>query len=243
MPQSVGAPLRPPFDIPMNVVHPYAGNLHFEHKAPPLMSRLVSRALAPPTRLRVGLFGGSFNPPHQGHRHASLVALRRLQLDAVWWLVTPGNPLKDARDLAPLDQRLKAAVDLENHPRIHVTTLESNLGTRYTADTLAAIKRHFPAVNFVWIMGADNLATIHRWRNWQGIFTTMPVAVVARPGYALKALASPAARRFSDGRIDPDDAALLPFLRPPAWTYLDDRLDPASSTAIRARGLWPVGPA
>ena len=207
------------------------------------MNRLVSRALAPPTRLRVGLFGGSFNPPHQGHRHASLVALRRLGLDAVWWLVTPGNPLKNLGELAPLDQRLKAAVALENHPRIHVTTLESSLGTRYTADTLNAIRRLFPAINFVWIMGADNLASIHRWRDWPDIFAAMPVAVVARPGYALKALASPAARRFEAGRIDPDDAALLPFMRPPAWTYLDDRLDPASSTAIRARGLWPVGPA
>lgn len=207
------------------------------------MTRLASRALAPPSRLRVGLFGGSFNPPHQGHRHASLVALRRLQLDAVWWLVTPGNPLKDQRELAPLEQRLKASVDLENHPRIYVTTLETALGTRYTADTLAAVARLFPAINFVWIMGADNLATIHRWRDWRAIFQTMPIVAVARPGYALKALASPAARAFAADRIDPDDAALLPFMKAPAWTYLDDRLEPASSTAIRARGLWPVGKA
>lgn len=204
------------------------------------MNRLVSRAIAPPSRLRVGLFGGSFNPPHQGHRHASLVALRRLELDAVWWLVTPGNPLKDARTLAPLEQRLKASVDLENHPRIHVTTLESSLGTQFTADTLRAITSRFPAIHFVWIMGADNLATIHRWRDWRGIFATMPICAVARPGYTLKALASPAAQAFARNRVDPDDAALLPFLAPPAWTYLDDRLEPASSTAIRARGLWPV---
>ncbi|BCW87507.1 nicotinate-nucleotide adenylyltransferase [Alphaproteobacteria bacterium SO-S41] len=205
------------------------------------MTRLASRAIAPPSRLRVGLFGGSFNPPHQGHRHASLVALRRLELDAVWWLVTPGNPLKNQRELAPLEQRLKASVDLENHPRIHVTTLESSLGTRFTADTLKAIAGRFPAINFVWIMGADNLATIHKWRAWRQIFQTMPIVAVARPGYTLKALSSPAARAFAASRIDPDDAALLPFMHAPAWTYLDDRLDPASSTAIRARGLWPVG--
>jgi len=205
------------------------------------MPRLLTRAAAPPQRLRVGLFGGSFNPPHVGHRHASLIALRRLELDAVWWLVTPGNPLKDARDLAPLSQRLKAAVDIENHPRIHVTTLESELGTRFTADTLATLTHRFPAINFVWIMGADNLATIHKWRDWQAIFRTMPIVVVARPGYAMKALSSPAARRFAAARIDPDDAALLPFMAPPAWTYLDERLDPTSSTALRARGLWPVG--
>ena len=205
------------------------------------MTRLASRAIAPPSRLRVGLFGGSFNPPHKGHRHASLVALRRLELDAVWWLVTPGNPLKDQRELAPLEQRLKASVDLENHPRIHVTTLESSLGTRFTADTLKAIARQFPAINFVWIMGADNLATIHKWRAWRQIFETMPIVAVARPGYAMKALSSPAARTYAASRIDPDDAALLPFMHPPAWTYLDERLDPASSTAIRARGLWPVG--
>jgi nicotinate-nucleotide adenylyltransferase len=205
------------------------------------MPRLLTRASAPPQRLRVGLFGGSFNPPHEGHRHASLIALRRLELDAVWWLVTPGNPLKDANNLAPLSQRLKAAVDIENHPRIHVTTLESELGTRFTADTLRVLSRRFPAISFVWIMGADNLASIHKWRDWRGIFQTMPIVVVARPGYAMKALASPAAKLFASARVDSDDAALLPYMAPPAWTYLDERLDPTSSTAIRARGLWPVG--
>ncbi|MFT3810775.1 MAG: nicotinate-nucleotide adenylyltransferase [Micropepsaceae bacterium] len=205
------------------------------------MPRLLTRASAPPQRLRVGLFGGSFNPPHEGHRHASLIALRRLKLDAVWWLVTPGNPLKDPRGLAPLAQRLKAAVDIENHPGIHVTTLESELGTRFTADTLRVLVQRFPAINFVWIMGADNLATIHKWRDWQDIFRTMPIVVVARPGYAMKALASPAARLFASARLASSDAELLPFRKAPAWTYLDERLDPTSSTAIRARGLWPVG--
>lgn len=207
------------------------------------MSRLASRALAPPPRRRVGLFGGSFNPPHQGHRHASLTALRRLKLDAVWWLVTPGNPLKNQSELAPLAQRLKASVDLENDPRIHVTTFETSLGTRYTTDTLRAIVRTFPDVAFVWIMGADNLATVHSWRDWRRIFELMPVVVVARPGYIFRALSSPAARRFAAARIDARDAALLPGLAPPAWTYLDDRLEPASSTAIRGRGLWPIRPA
>jgi nicotinate-nucleotide adenylyltransferase len=154
--------------------------------------------------------------------------------------VTPGNPLKDASNLAPLSQRLKAAVALENHPRIHVTMLETHLGTRFTADTLATISQRFPLIDFVWIMGADNLATIHKWRNWTDIFTIMPVCVVARPGYGLKALSSPAARRFAATRISPDRAARLTDMAPPAWTFLDDRLDPASSTAIRAHGLWPI---
>jgi nicotinate-nucleotide adenylyltransferase len=204
------------------------------------MPRLNSRSLAPPSRPRVGLFGGSFNPPHQGHLHVSLVALRRLKLDAVWWLVTPGNPLKDARELAPLEARMKASAALENHPRIHVTEIETHLGTRFTADTLRALTRRFPEIAFVWVMGGDNLATFHRWRDWRGIFHLMPIVAVARPGSALKALSSPAARRFAASRIDSGDAALLPFLRPPAWVYLDDRLEAASSTAIRARGLWPT---
>ncbi len=197
------------------------------------------RRAAPPRRPRVGLFGGSFNPPHEGHRHASLVALRRLRLDAVWWLVTPGNPLKDPRALAPLDARLGAAIKLENHPRIHVTALESRLGTRYTADTLEAVASLFPATRFVWIMGADNLAQIHLWKDWRAIFRTMPVAVVARPGYGLRALASPAARAFARSRVDAADEAGLADRLPPAWAFLDDRLEPASSTAIRAKGLWP----
>lgn len=202
------------------------------------MRRLVPRAAAPPSRPRVGLFGGSFNPPHQGHRHASLVALRRLRLDAVWWLVTPGNPLKDTRGLASLERRMEAAEKVEAHPRIHVTALESRLGTRFTADTLKALTQAFPEIDFVWIMGGDNLATFHRWRAWRTIFRTMPIAVIARPGYAMKAFASPAARLFAASRIDPSDAALLPYLQAPAWTYLEERLEATSSTALRKSGLW-----
>jgi nicotinate-nucleotide adenylyltransferase len=197
------------------------------------------RQAAPPLRPRIGLFGGSFNPPHQGHRHASLVALRRLRLDAVWWLVTPGNPLKDPGGLAPLEARVRAAVSLEGHPRIHVTTLETRLGTRFTADTLRAILRRYPGVYFVWIMGADNLVQFHLWRDWKEIFARVAIAVVARPGYGLKALASPAARQFARYRVDATDAARLTAIAPPAWVYLDERLDASSSTAIRARGLWP----
>ena len=204
------------------------------------MPRLLTRAAAPPQRLRVGLFGGSFNPPHVGHRHASLIALRRLELDAVWWLVTPGNPLKDVRDLAPLERRLKAAVALENHPRIYVTSLEREFGTRFTTDTLRAVKGLMPDASFVWIMGADNLATIHKWRDWKEIFRLMPIAVVARPGYGLRALSSPAARVFAASRAPASKAASLASMKPPAWVFLDDRLDPASSTDIRARGLWPA---
>jgi nicotinate-nucleotide adenylyltransferase len=204
------------------------------------MTSLIPRSVAPPFRPRIGLFGGSFNPPHRGHLHVSLVALRRLRLDAVWWLVTPGNPLKDTSGLAPLAQRVKASVALEQHPRIQVTALESRLGTRFTADTLGALTRRFPAIAFVWIMGGDNLATFHRWRDWRGIFRMMPIAVVARPGTAMRALASPAARTFAAFRVDASDASLLPHLTAPAWAYLDDRLEQSSSTELRARGLWPT---
>ena len=190
----------------------------------------------------VGLLGGSFDPAHDGHVHITQEALRRFGLDRIWWLVSPGNPLKP-RPPAPLPQRLVHARRLMRHPRVLVTDLEARLNTRATADTLRALQRIYPGVRFVWIMGADNLATIHKWRDWQDIFRTMPIVVVARPGYAMKALASPAAKLFAASRLDSSDAELLPFRKAPAWTYLDERLDPTSSTAIRARGLWPTGAA
>src|SRR5690606_10326285 len=156
--------------------------------------------------LRVGLLGGSFNPAHAGHRHISLEALRRLKLDEIWWLVTPQNPLKPVCGTAPLDRRVAAARRVADHPRIRVTDIERRLGTRYTADTLAALTARFPRTRFVWLMGADNLAQIHRWRHWTRIFHTVPIAVLDRPTYSLKASGGVAARRFARYRVSPREA-------------------------------------
>ena len=185
--------------------------------------------------LRIGLFGGSFNPPHAAHRAASILAMKRLQLDHVWWLVTPGNPLKDVRGLPPLDARIDAAARLARHPRIHVTGLEAALGTRFTCDTLAALRRRCPGVRFVWIMGADNLPQFHRWRNWRRIARTVPLAVVDRAGEGLRAIAGAAPQAFAAARIPDHAAAALAARRPPAWGYLHGLKSPLSSTALRQK--------
>jgi nicotinate-nucleotide adenylyltransferase len=185
---------------------------------------------------RVGLFGGSFNPAHGGHLHISLLALRLLDLDEVWWLVSPQNPLKPARGMAPVEERMAGALRLAKHPRIRVTDLEARLGTRYTADTILALKRRFPATRFVWLMGADNLRQISRWARWEDIFRAVPIAIFARPSYSLQGLSSPAARRFARRRVAPPDARRLADLPPPAWVFFPTRLDTRSATAIRSRG-------
>lgn len=149
--------------------------------------------------LCIGLFGGSFNPAHDGHRLASLTALRRLQLDKVWWLVTPGNPLKDNTRLPPLPERIRQARSVANSARIHVTGIEARLRTRYTADTLRALKRRCPGVRFVWIMGSDNLASFHRWNEWRAIARMMPIAIIDRPGSTHSAMASPPPTGFPVG--------------------------------------------
>lgn len=183
---------------------------------------------------RIGLLGGSFNPAHGGHRHISLAALRRLGLDAVWWLVSPQNPLKPAAGMAPLAERLAGARALARHPRIRVAALETLLGTRYTADTLLALKRRFPGVRFVWLMGADNLIQVPHWENWQQIFHAVPVAVLARPTYSLRASSAKAAQRFRRGRLSEQRAAGLASREPPAWAFLHIRLSALSATQIRA---------
>lgn len=185
--------------------------------------------------LRIGLFGGSFNPPHPAHRAASLMALKRLQLDHVWWLVTPGNPLKDTRGLPPLDARIAAARRLARHPRIHVTGIEVALGTRYTCETLAKLIRRCPGVRFVWIMGADNLPQFHRWRNWRAIARLVPIAVVDRAGDSLKAAAGIAPRAFARFRIPESAAAALASWQPPVWIYLHGLKSRLSSTALRRK--------
>ncbi len=195
---------------------------------------------ADPTRMpvafpgeRIGLFGGSFNPPHAGHLHVAEQALRRLALDRVWWLVTPGNPLKDARELAPLADRLDACRALTQDRRMVITALEVSLPTRFTADTLAHIAARNRGVDFVWIMGADNLGQFHRWDRWRAIAATMPIAVVDRPGSTLRLHHALAARALGQFRIDEDDARRLAGTRPPAWTFLHGPRNAMSSTAIR----------
>lgn len=185
--------------------------------------------------LRIGLFGGSFNPAHQGHVLASLTALRRLGLDAVWWLVTPGNPLKNNRGLPELSVRVDAARALvRRHPGIHVTGVEARLGTRFTAQTLAALKRRCPGARFVWLMGADNLAQFDRWRGWRRIAAMMPIAVIDRPGATHKAVRSRAAVALERWRMDETDAVLLPTEPPPAWLFIHGRRSNLSSSALRA---------
>ncbi len=184
--------------------------------------------------MRIGLLGGTFDPPHEAHLEISLTALKRLGLDQVWWLVTPGNPLKDASKLSPLTDRVEAARKLvARQPRIAVTGFTPN--SPYTVDLLAELKRRFPGVNFVWLMGADNLAAFHRWRDWETIFTLMPIAVLDRPGFRLKARASRAAQRFAPYMVDESDAGGLATLIPPAWTFLTHRLSPLSSTLLRTK--------
>jgi nicotinate-nucleotide adenylyltransferase len=184
-------------------------------------------------RRKIGLFGG-FNPAHRGHRAIALAALDRLELDAVWWMVSPQNPLKPVTGMAPFAERLATAQHVANHPDIKVTDIEARLGTRYTADSLRQLRRRFPGYRFVWIMGADNLAQIHRWKDWQEIFNTLPVAVFARPTYSLAALTAPAARRFARARLDSKLVGRLALAKPPAWVFVQGPLDPASASAIRA---------
>lgn len=199
-----------------------------------------ARALGFVPRRRIGLLGGSFNPGHDGHRWIALEALRALRLDEVWFLVSPGNPLKPVAGMAPLAERLASARALANdHPRLRATAIEAALGTRYTADTLPALARRFPRARFVWLMGADNLAQLPAWRGWASIFRAVPVAVLARPAYSVKALAGKAARRFSTARRGPRIGPRLAGLEPPVWVFLHTRLHPASASAIReGRGRW-----
>ncbi len=182
----------------------------------------------------IGLLGGSFNPPHEAHRLISQIALRRLGLGRIWWIVTPGNPLKIGRDLLPLDERLALCRAMARDHRIVVTAFEKDLATTFTAATLGFLRWRHPATRFVWVMGADCLGEFHRWRQWQEIFSTMPVAVIDRPGQHFRALASPVARRMLPGRVPEARAREILTRRLPAWTFLTGPLSDLSSTAIRA---------
>jgi nicotinate-nucleotide adenylyltransferase len=185
--------------------------------------------------MRIGLLGGSFNPPHAAHRAVSLLALRRLALDRVWWLVSPGNPLKDTRGLPPLERRLAAARALARHPRIHVTGVEQALRTRYTIDTVRGLMRRCPGVRFVWVMGVDNFLDFHHWRAWRALLRLLPLAVVDRGGTKLGALAAPAAQAVRGARLPERAARLLPGAKPPAWVFLHGLKSGVSSTTLRAK--------
>ena len=191
---------------------------------------------------RIGLFGGSFNPPHDGHRAASLLALRRLQLDKVWWLVSPGNPLKDTRALPPVADRLAHARLVAAHPRIVVTGFEATLGSPFTCDTLAMLKARCPTVHFVWLMGADSLAGFHRWKDWRRIAETFPLGIIDRPGSTLRAIQTRAAAALRPFRLDESDGPLLATAPPPAFVFLHGKRSPLSSTALRARDWRPHPP-
>ena len=186
-------------------------------------------------RRRVGLLGGSFNPAHEGHLHISRLALDRLGLDELWWLVSPQNPLKPTAGMAPFGQRLAAARSVASDPRIRVTDIERDLGTRYTVDTIGALQARFSEHRFVWVAGADILAEIHRWKDWRRLFRTVAIAVFARPTYSFRALASIAARRFAADRVPENRARRLAAKRLPAWVYLRTPVNPTSATAIRKR--------
>jgi nicotinate-nucleotide adenylyltransferase len=189
--------------------------------------------------MRVGLLGGSFNPPHDAHRAISLFAIKRLQLDRVWWLVTPGNPLKDNGSLHDLDERAEAARRMASDPRIDVSCLESVIGTRYTADTVRYLRRRASGLRFVWIMGADNLAQFHRWQNWRRIASEVPIAVIDRPPQSFRALASPAAQALARYRLPENQAGKLADQRTPAWIFLIGMKLSLSSTGLRNQdGSW-----
>ncbi|WP_142849985.1 nicotinate-nucleotide adenylyltransferase [Telmatospirillum sp. J64-1] len=185
-------------------------------------------------RLRVGLLGGSFNPAHDGHRYISEMALKRLGLDEIWWLVSPQNPLKARTGMASLETRLDQARRVAAHPRIRISGMEKALGTRYTADTLAKLRQRFPFVRFVWLIGDDNLAQFPRWKNWHDIFSGVGIAVFARGQYSFSVLAGKAAKRYARARIEAARAPAVAVKPPPVWVYLPIRRHPASATQIRA---------
>ena len=185
----------------------------------------------------IGLLGGSFDPAHEGHAHITREALKRFALDRVWWLVSPGNPLK-AHGPAPLEQRMARAQAVMQHPHVTVTDIEAQLGPRYTAQTLRRLRALYPQVRFVWLMGADNMAQLHLWQDWREIMESVPVGVLARPGQRISARMSRAAAAYPEYRIPGRFGHLLARAEAPAWSFVNVPMNDASSTAIRARGDW-----
>ncbi|MGI9389707.1 MAG: nicotinate-nucleotide adenylyltransferase [Boseongicola sp.] len=189
---------------------------------------------------KIGLLGGSFDPAHEGHAHITREALKRFGLDEVWWLVSPGNPLKSSGP-APLEKRLAAARSVMKHPRVRVTSLEQKFGTRYTVETLEALIQRYPGVAFVWVMGADNLASFHEWERWRDIFALVAIGVFARPGERISARLSPAALQFRTSRLKASDASTLARSLPPCWCFLNIPMRHDNSSELRADGKWPTG--
>lgn len=185
----------------------------------------------------MGLLGGSFDPAHEGHAHITREALKRFGLDRVWWLVSPGNPLK-VQGPAPLEARLTRAREVMRDPRVTITGIEALLGTRYTAQTLERLFALYPQLRFTWLMGADNLADFHRWERWEEIMASLPVGVLARPGERVAARMSPAARRFRAARLRADQSQSLGAAQAPAWCLVNVPMVDVSSSAIRAAGGW-----
>ena len=186
---------------------------------------------------KIGLLGGSFNPAHAAHLEITLSALDRLKLDAVWWLVSPQNPLKPTNDMAALEDRLTSARDMATDPRIHVTDLESHLGTNHTIDSLDRIMTLLPNTRFIWLMGADNMAQFSLWKDWRKIARIVAFAIFDRPGYSRSVMASDAAKLFRDDQIPESQAAELCSMKAPAWTFIRDIQNPLSSTEIRRKKL------
>lgn len=187
--------------------------------------------------MTVGLLGGSFDPPHEGHVHITREALKRFDLDRVWWLVSPGNPLK-ARGPAAIARRMKAANAIMRHPRVTISDFEARAGTRYTAETIARLRRSYPGVRFVWLMGADNLAQFHRWKDWQQIMGTVPVGVLARPGDRINARTAKAAEVYNSAKVPGRCSHLLGQSEAPAWCFVNVPMVDLSSTELRATGAW-----
>ncbi|MEA2864575.1 MAG: nicotinate-nucleotide adenylyltransferase [Bradyrhizobium sp.] len=208
----------------------------------PVASQSVAQAIPFYSNgMRIGLLGGSFNPPHIAHRAISLFAIKRLKLDRVWWLVTPGNPLKENGALRDPGQRAEAAREMADDPRIAVSCLESVIGTRYTVDTISYLRRRASGLRFVWIMGADNLAQFHRWENWRRIASEMPIAVIDRPPQSFRALAAPAAQALARYRLPENQAGRLADQRAPAWVFLTGMKLSLSSTGLRnPDGSWRI---
>ncbi len=183
----------------------------------------------------IGLMGGTFNPPHEGHRHIGLMALQRLGLDVLWWMVTPGNPMKDIAALPPLEARTRRAAEVASHPRIVISGAEQLLRTRFTAEFIAMVTARSTAARFVWVMGSDNLAEFHLWEDWRRIADAVPIAVVGRPSFLTSALSSRVAQALGGRRVDEADAGTLADRAPPAWVFVNGPRSAASSTALRGR--------
>ena len=205
--------------------------------------RPVCEAIPPYSNgMRIGVLGGSFNPPHLAHRAITLFAIKRLKLDRVWWLVTPGNPLKDPDALHDLAARAEAARQMADDPRIDVSCLEAVIGTRYTVDTITYLRRRVSGAHLVWIMGADNLAQFHRWQNWRRIASQVPIAVIDRPPQSIRAMTAPAAQALARYRLPEHQAALLVDQPAPAWVFLTGlKLTLSSSRLRNPDGSWKTG--